>query len=126
MNELKKLKISFVYITHDLSTARYIAKNGKICVMYLGEIVEMGNVNEILDNPKHPYTKALIKAVPDMYNNEYGELPLKSMHLIELDNRKEGCSFRNRCIYELDECSKCVRCTNINGVQVRCNLYKDK
>ena len=47
MNELKKLKISFVYITHDLSTARYIAKNGKICVMYLGEIVEMGNVNEI-------------------------------------------------------------------------------
>lgn len=66
MNKLnEKLNISFVYITHDLSTARYIANGGKICVMYQGEIVEEGPIEDIINHPKHPYTIELIKAVPN-------------------------------------------------------------
>ncbi|WP_264230136.1 ABC transporter ATP-binding protein [Acholeplasma laidlawii] len=66
MNELnKQLSISFIYITHDLSTARYIAEGGRIFVMYKGEIVESGPIEEIIVNPKHEYTKELIRAVPD-------------------------------------------------------------
>lgn len=66
MNKLnKELDISFVYITHDLSTARYISKGGTICVMYLGEIVERGPIEEVINNPTHWYTKALIAAVPN-------------------------------------------------------------
>jgi peptide/nickel transport system ATP-binding protein len=55
-------RISFIYITHDLATARYICD--RIAIMYLGRIVEMGPTEVILDNPLHPYTKALIAAVP--------------------------------------------------------------
>lgn len=82
--------ISFVYITHDLSTARYIAQSGRIVVMYLGEIVEEGPIDEVIGSPKHPYTRALIKAVPipDPSANSLDDLPLKGMELGSLENRK--------------------------------------
>jgi len=69
MKELQqKLGISFLYITHDLSTARYIGH--KIAIMYLGKIVETGPIDEVLFQPKHPYTQALIDSViePDPKN----------------------------------------------------------
>ena len=56
--------MSFVYISHDLSTTRYIARNGRVAVMYLGEIVEVGNIGDVIAKPRHPYTRALIQAVP--------------------------------------------------------------
>jgi len=63
MLELReKFNISFLYITHDLAVARYMCN--RIAVMYLGKIVEMGATEEIIQNPQHPYTKALISAVP--------------------------------------------------------------
>ena len=57
-----RLGISYLYITHDLAVARYMCS--RIAVMYLGKIVEMGETEEILRNPAHPYTKALLSAVP--------------------------------------------------------------
>lgn len=128
MSELnKKLDVSFVYITHDLSTARYIARNGKMCVMYLGEIVEFGSVDDILKNPRHPYTKALIQAVPipDPDYNKGTELPLKSMELASLENRGEGCPFEARCLYADERCKAKVDYVDIDGVLVKCcNLEK--
>ncbi|CDR30220.1 Glutathione import ATP-binding protein GsiA [Acholeplasma oculi] len=65
MNTLnKKMGVTFIYITHDLATARFIAQEGRIVVMYKGEVVETGNIESILKNPQHNYTKALIRAVP--------------------------------------------------------------
>jgi peptide/nickel transport system ATP-binding protein len=68
LNIMKKMSeefgIAFVYITHDLATARYFAGVGKIMVMYLGRIVETGPAAEVCSNPKHPYTEALLSAVP--------------------------------------------------------------
>ena len=63
MGELAdRLGISYLYITHDLAVARYMCS--RIAVMYLGKIVEMGDTEEVLQNPVHPYTKALLSAVP--------------------------------------------------------------
>jgi peptide/nickel transport system ATP-binding protein len=123
MTELnKKFNVSFIYITHDLSTARYIAQNGKICVMYLGEIMEMGKVEDLLSNPRHPYTKALIKAVPvpDPKKNNTEDLPLKSMDLANIEDRTEGCSFYARCLYATDKCKNKVPYVEKNGVIVKC------
>ncbi len=69
MNEIhKKNKISFIYITHDLATAKYFAN--RIIILYQGKIVEIGNANDVLTKPEHPYTRALIEAIsePDPEN----------------------------------------------------------
>jgi len=69
MKELReKFQISFLYITHDLATARYFGQ--KIAILYRGKIVEIGNIDEVLSEPKHPYTQALIDSVvePDPKN----------------------------------------------------------
>ena len=58
----REFRVSYLYITHDLAVARYMCD--RIAVMYLGKIVEMGPTEEILARPKHPYTKALLSAVP--------------------------------------------------------------
>jgi ABC-type oligopeptide transport system ATPase subunit len=58
-------KLSIVLITHDLALAKYFAWEGRIAVMYLGRIVEIGPTQEVITNPAHPYTKALLSAVPE-------------------------------------------------------------
>ncbi len=116
MKELQIEKnLSYIYITHDLSTARYFAD--RIAVMYLGNIVEIGDADEIIDNPKHPYTKALIAAVPDASSgrvNIIKELPIKG----EIPNASDipsGCRFHTRCIYAKEECKNNIpNTTNIS------------
>lgn len=120
----KRLGITFVYITHDLATARYIAQKGRIAVMYLGKIVELGDVREILAKPRHPYLQVLLSAVPipdpDIAKKRK-LLPLKSLDMPSMINPPKGCRFNPRCIYakticetlEPELCSKgnsCVAC----------------
>lgn len=103
----KEMNISFVYITHDLATARYIANNGRIAVMYLGEIVEINEVNDLLQNPRHPYTQALIASVPvpdPKIAKLDKKIPIKSMDLMNLEKRDDGCSFYPRCPYGFEAC----------------------
>jgi len=109
MLKLNKTKnISFIYITHDLATAKYIANEGRMAVMYLGEIMETGNLNNILTNPRHPYTKALISAVPipdPKIARNSKPVPIKNMDLMSLENRGDGCPFRGRCLKESEACN---------------------
>ena len=124
MKELNaKLNMSFVYISHDLSTTRYIASSGRVCVMYLGEIVESGKIGDVIAHPRHPYTRALIQAVPipDPKFKGLGELPLKSMALGSLENRGEGCSFENRCLYSCEKCNKKLNYVSTDTAQVLCS-----
>lgn len=123
MKELnKKLNMSFVYISHDLSTTRYIARNGRVCVMYLGEIVETGNIGDVIKTPRHPYTRALIQAVPvpdpEYHGND--DLPLKSMQLGTLENRGDGCSFIERCLYSCDKCAQKISHVKTETADVLC------
>ncbi len=128
MKELnEKLGMSFVYISHDLSTTRYIARNGRVCVMYLGQIVELGQIGDVIAQPRHPYTRALIQAVPipdpDYKGND--ELPLKSMQLGSLEDRDDGCAFYERCLYSCEACKSRVNHVKTDTAEVLCcNLNK--
>ena len=98
----KKYEISFIYITHDLATARYFGKH--IGILYLGKIVEIGKIDDVLLRPKHPYTQALIDAIsePDPNNlNKEKKIRIKEPSEI---NVYEGCRFRARCPYVIDKC----------------------
>lgn len=103
----KTMGIAFVYITHDLATARYIAQNGKIAVMYLGQMVEHGYVKEVIPEPKHPYLQALLSAVPipdPWIAKSKRLLPLKSLEMPDVTNPPKGCRFNPRCPYAVEEC----------------------
>ena len=104
MRELqKKFNISFVYITHDLATAKYFGQN--IGILYLGKIVEIGPINQVLDNPKHPYTQALIDAISEPNpENLFKErnIRIKDEQVVK---KIEGCKFRGRCPYEIEKCT---------------------
>lgn len=104
----KKYNISFIYITHDLATARYIAKNGRLIVMYLGKIVELNNIYDAIDNPKHPYFHALLAAVPETIgkrrNSGSNGLPLKTLDMPSIINPPSGCKFHTRCPYYTEKC----------------------
>jgi peptide/nickel transport system ATP-binding protein len=97
---------SYLFITHDISTARYMAERagGRIGVMYLGEIVEIGPVEEVIHNPQHPYTKALLWATPDMGSQEalgqtqrLEDAPLRRLDIPDLEDPPSGCHFHTRC-----------------------------
>jgi peptide/nickel transport system ATP-binding protein len=103
MKELqKKYDISFIYITHDLATARYFGQ--RIAILYLGRIVEIGPIDEVLLKPRHPYTQALIDAIsePDPDNID----KIKKIRIKESSNpnTNKGCRFEDRCPYAIEKC----------------------
>ena len=99
----KKYTISFVYITHDLATARYFGQ--RIGILYLGKIVEEGPINQVLYNPKHPYIQALIDAIsePDP-ENLHQEKKIRINETTDVDVY-QGCRFRARCPYVIEKCT---------------------
>ena len=104
----RELGTAFVYITHDLATARYVAQNGRLVVMYLGKAVEIGDLNEVLLNPRHPYLQALLSAIPDLSERELGKrskLLLKNVDIAD-GGTSVGCRFCPRCLYSREICEK--------------------
>jgi len=106
LDELRvKRGIGFLYITHDISTAKYFSQ--KIAVMYAGKIVEYGPTREVIKNPLHPYTKALIAAVPDPDpENRFRMRPVVPGEPPNPINPPSGCRFHPRCPYKFDPCDK--------------------
>lgn len=96
--------LTLLFITHDLAVAKYFCD--KIGIMYLGKIVEQGDAEEVIDKPLHPYTKALISAVPvPDPTMKIGEIPIKGEVPTPTDI-PPGCRFRLRCPYAIEECRK--------------------
>ncbi|HRX58998.1 MAG TPA: dipeptide ABC transporter ATP-binding protein [Eubacteriales bacterium] len=114
---------TYLFISHDLSVVEHISKT--IGVMYLGSMVEMGDKDRIFDNPMHPYTKALLSAVP-MPDPSYkmnriilkGDIPSPA-------NPPSGCKFRTRCQHCMDICAKKTPVFKEYepGHKVACHLY---
>lgn len=98
---------SYLFISHDISNARYLAKkaDGRIGIMYLGELVEIGPVDQIINNPQHPYTKVLLWATPDLKSQDtVEEPPVRSLDIPDPENPPEGCRFHTRCPEAREAC----------------------
>lgn len=101
MTELQDMfETAFIFISHDFSNARYLTKKmgGRIAVMYLGEIVEIGTPDEIAENPTHPYTQALLWATPDFKTiGRREESPIRKIDIPDPSDPPSGCRFHTRC-----------------------------
>ncbi len=100
---IKEYQMGVIFITHDLGVIAQVAD--EVAVMYLGSILEKGPVNKILKNPKHPYTKGLLQALPDVNNLDEPLRPIPGNIPSPLD-RPSGCVFRTRCPNASHECSQ--------------------
>lgn len=102
----KSMGLTYLFIAHDLSVVRYISE--RVGVMYLGHIIELANSEDLYDNPIHPYTQALLSAVPIPDPQEQRDryrIMLKG-NVSSPINPKENCRFESRCPYVLDICKK--------------------
>ena len=103
MRELQKKKnISFLYITHDLATAKYFGQ--RIGILYSGKIVEIGQIDTVLDHPKHPYTQALIDAISEVDAKNLNKERIIRINEIPMIENLDGCRFRSRCPYVIEKC----------------------
>jgi peptide/nickel transport system ATP-binding protein len=103
MRDLKELEFAFLYVTHDLASARYVADD--ILVMYAGQIVEQGPVDEVLANPLHPYTRLLIASVPDA-ERSLEPIEIRRGSAAAAVDPAPGCRFVDRCPLAIDVCRR--------------------
>ena len=111
--------LTFLFITHDLSVVRHISDN--ICVMYLGQLVETSPAKELFLKPMHPYTKALLSAIPsiDIFNKQ--ERILLKGEVVSPINPKPGCRFAARCPHATDACREAQKLVEVSpGHWVSC------
>ncbi len=126
VNLFKKLRdemgVSVLYITHDLATAYYVCD--RIAIMFRGDIVEMGTVEDVLMTPKHPYTQLLRASIPeaDPAHRWQGEIKLSDSEHEEY--LSHGCRFAGRCPLVMDIC-RTIQPPDfmVGGAQVTCHLY---
>lgn len=105
----ERFDTSFLFISHDLSNARYLTEKagGLIGIMYLGELVELGPAERIIENPQHPYTQALRWATPNLRSGKDSEeLPMRKIDVPDPVNPPSGCRFHTRCPKARDACTE--------------------
>lgn len=103
LNDIKNdMKVSYLFISHNMSVVRYMSD--RVGVMYLGSIVEEAKTEELFANPMHPYTKALLSAVPEANPHVNNERIIFTGDIPSPMNLPSGCSFNNRCPYAMDQC----------------------
>lgn len=94
--------LSYIFVTHDLSVVKYISHD--IVVMYLGQLVEKASSEELFEHPRHPYTKALLSAIPKPDVHAKQERILLKGEITSPINPKPGCRFAARCLYATEKC----------------------
>jgi peptide/nickel transport system ATP-binding protein len=126
LNLLKRLQdelgLSYLFITHNLGVVEYLAH--EVAVMYLGRLVEAGPIAAVLENPRHPYTQALLSAVPVI--EEAGRREVVRLHgdIPSPANPPAGCHFHPRCPQAMAMCrERYPDVTTVSGTHtVRCHL----
>jgi peptide/nickel transport system ATP-binding protein len=98
------LGLAYMFVTHDLSVVKYISDD--IMVMYLGQLVEKASAEELFQNPLHPYTQALLSAIPIPSLRNQQERIIMQGEITSPINPKPGCRFKDRCSYAVPECAE--------------------
>jgi peptide/nickel transport system ATP-binding protein len=128
VNLFKKLRdelgVSILYITHDLATAYYVSD--RIAIMFRGKIVEMGDVEEVLMNPRHPYSVLLRDSIPQADPTKRWDSTVTLAELEQEEYLRKGCRFAGRCPDVMDVCKTVVPADiPINDVLVKCHKYDE-
>ena len=129
LSDLKdEFKLTLVFISHDLSVVRHVSD--RIMVLYLGRMVELAPSSELYDDPKHPYTKALLKAVPIPDPKKAREQTIEGLsgEIPSPINPPSGCTFRTRCPIAIDRCiNERPKTENIaTRRKVACHRWREK
>ena len=122
LNELREeYELSYIFISHDLHVVRFISDT--VMVMYLGQVVECGQVEDVYNNPQHPYTKALLSSMLSVDPDERTDAaPIQGDPPSPLD-LPSGCCFSPRCPHAADIChSLAPKITSTRGLRVACHL----
>jgi peptide/nickel transport system ATP-binding protein len=121
----EQFNMAVLFITHDLGVVAEVADD--VAVMYLGNIVEMADVNTIFHSPKHPYTQALLRSIPKMSVEREALDPIKGM-VPNPFRRPTGCPFNPRCAHAFDTCRVVEPATLHVGDKhsVQCHLYESE
>lgn len=124
----RELGMAYLFITHDLSTARSLCS--RTIVMYLGRVMEIGPTEEVFADPKHPYTRALISAIPVPDPGVKKKRMILSGETPSPTRRIIGCPFASRCPYVMDACTgQDIPLFNVDAAgrhRVSCILYRDE
>ena len=99
-----ELGLTFLFISHDLSVVAHICDH--VAVMYLGTLVESAPTRKLFDNPRHPYTKALLSAIPSLDPDDSGKAQKLEGEIPSPVNPPSGCKFHTRCHYAEERCRK--------------------
>jgi len=126
VNLFKQLKeelgVSVLYITHDLATAYYVSD--RIAIMFRGNIVEMGPVERVLVDPKHPYTRLLKESIPEADPKRRWSGAIKLSEVEHEEYLRQGCRFAGRCPQVMERCKREVPVeVYVDQVLVKCHLY---
>ena len=116
----QELNLSYLFITHNLAVVEYLAH--EVCVMYLGRIVERGTAEEVLRMPKHPYTQALLSAVPRIDGSGRERIRLEG-DLPSSANPPQGCHFAPRCSHAMERCRAAYPPATTHSATHRVNCY---
>ncbi len=120
-----ELGVSILYITHDLATAYYVSD--RIAIMFRGNIVEMGTVDQVLMNPRHPYSKLLRDSIAQADPKRRWDTTVTLAELEEEEYLRTGCKFAGRCPEAMDICKGVVPADlRIDDVLVKCHLYNEE
>ena len=124
MDLQEEYKLTYLFVTHDLSVVRHISTH--ICVMYLGQMVETSETDDLFEHPYHPYTKALLSAIPTVDIHNRNERILLKGEITSPIDPKPGCRFAKRCPYATDACKNSVQTVEVTpGHFVNCCHVKE-